>query len=497
MFKVAGHIASLYPEGPMRDRYQKAAATFRLPYWDWAVRPPANESCLPLSIGGGPNVTADGPDGPQVIANPLYSFAFKPLNATAFPQFPVSHGRSYGSQTWWSSKLKPSWQFYEWNETKRAPRPLNSSSAISDNSFVAKTLDANLPSYQQRLYNLFANYDNYTEWSNEAWIPQGNKNTSAYDSIESLHDGIHLAAGGNFGHMAIIAYSAFDPVFFLHHANVDRLFAMWQVLHNISYVEPMAAVVPTRTIEVGNVQDSQTELTPFWVNETQLWNSDMVRDHEIFGYTYADVATKKRADVIAVINDLYATYSPATMAMQSERWRGTGKTTVSQVPGGASWARRLVQNGSYREWTANIRVNKYALGSSFTIYLFLGDVPPESSSWELASNRAGSLGIFAGHPLTMRPPEGQLVSGTVPLTWALMGLIRSRALQSLDPDDAEAYLKHALRLRVMVNDGTVVGPEKVDSLVVSIASSPVRAAGTRLQLARRGELVTHFDLHTS
>ena len=76
----------------MRDRYQEAAATFRLPYWDWAVRPPANESCLPLSIGGGPNVTADGPDGPQVIANPLYSFAFKPLNATAFPQFPVGHG---------------------------------------------------------------------------------------------------------------------------------------------------------------------------------------------------------------------------------------------------------------------------------------------------------------------------------------------------------------------------------------------------------------------
>lgn len=285
--------------------------------------------------------------------------------------------------------------------------------------------------------------------------------------------------------MAIIAYSAFDPVFFLHHANVDRIFAMWQVLHNTSYVEPMAAVVPTRTIEVGNVQDSQTELAPFWINKTHLWNSDMVRDHEVFGYTYADVATKKRADVIAVINDLYASYSPATMAVQSGERRG------------APWARRLVQNGSYWEWTANVEVNKYALGSSFTVHLFLGDVPPDSSSWELASNRAGSLGIFAGHPLTARPPEGQPVSGTVPLTWALMGLVRSGELPSLNPEDAEAYLKHALQLRVVVNDGTVVGPEKVDGLGVSITSSPVKAAESQRQLARRGELATHFDLHTS
>lgn len=285
--------------------------------------------------------------------------------------------------------------------------------------------------------------------------------------------------------MAIIAYSAFDPIFFLHHANVDRIFAMWQVLHNASYVEPMVAVEPTRTIEVGNVQNSETELTPFWVNKTHLWNSNMVRDHEVFGYTYADVATKKRADVIAVINDLYASYSPATMAVQSEGRR--------RIP----LARRLVHNGTYWEWTANIQVNKYALGSSFTVHLFLGDVPPESASWQLASNRAGSLGIFAGYPLTVRPPKGQPISGTVPLTWALVGLVRSGELQSLNPEDAGAYLKHALQLRIMVNDGTVVGPEKVDGLGVSITSYPVKAAESRLQLARRGELVTHFDLRPS
>lgn len=32
--------------------------------------------------------------------------------------------------------------------------------------------------------------------------------------------------------------AAFDPVFWLHHANVDRLFAMWQALHLDSYIEP-------------------------------------------------------------------------------------------------------------------------------------------------------------------------------------------------------------------------------------------------------------------
>ena len=116
---------------------------------------------------------------------------------------------------------------------------------MSNNSFVAQALDSHMPSFQQRLYNLFANYNNYSSFSNEAWIPSDNN--GSYDSVESLHDSIHTLGGGNFGHLSIIQYSAFDPLFMLHHVNVDRIFAMWQVLYNDSYVKPMQAVYPSHT----------------------------------------------------------------------------------------------------------------------------------------------------------------------------------------------------------------------------------------------------------
>lgn len=91
MYSIVQYIASLYPAGSQRTRFQQAAQTFRMPYWDWAIMPPKNQSVLPLSIGGEPDIVADGPNGPQLIANPLFSFTFKPLNPAVFPEFPVRY----------------------------------------------------------------------------------------------------------------------------------------------------------------------------------------------------------------------------------------------------------------------------------------------------------------------------------------------------------------------------------------------------------------------
>jgi tyrosinase len=83
-------IASWYPAGPIKDRHVAAAASFRMPYWDWAAVPPFGESVLPTSVGGSPSVKVKGPNGNQTIANPLYSFVFKPLDNRTLPDPPVS-----------------------------------------------------------------------------------------------------------------------------------------------------------------------------------------------------------------------------------------------------------------------------------------------------------------------------------------------------------------------------------------------------------------------
>ncbi|KAJ8128213.1 hypothetical protein O1611_g5423 [Lasiodiplodia mahajangana] len=489
------YIASLWPPEDL-DRVQKAAKKFRMPYWDWAITPPAGESVLPLSIGGSSTMNVSGPNGIQSISNPLFSFSFRPFNGSIFPDSPYN----------------------QWNETKRAPSPSTDPNAISNNSFVAASLDNHLASYQQRLYNLFSNYRNYSHFSNEGWVGSNNNN-GTYDSIESLHDSVHTIGGGIWGHLAIIAYSAFDPLFFLHHTNVDRIFAMWQVLHNDTYVIPTAAVYATHTQNQGDIEDIQTPLKPFFVNDTSFWTSDMVRKHETFGYTYTEVANKTRAEVVAAINRLYTDYSPATLALRRHENSVThaGKSVDGQISktraqqqsrksGIMGWQHDTISclsldavfkadldGESYREWIANIEVKKHAFNSSFLIYLFLGDAPDDSSSWPHLNNLVGSLGVFAGHSQSMAA-QHKKITGTIPLTSSLVRMTAEKNISSLDPEDVELFLRSALRLKIALVNGTVVGANEVDGLHISIVSSMVLVPNAEDELPKWGEVESIFDL---
>ncbi|KAI8635173.1 Di-copper centre-containing protein [Xylariaceae sp. FL1651] len=494
VYNIVQAIASLWPPEDL-DRVQEAARKFRVPYWDWAIAPPTGESVLPPSVSSSSTMNVSGPNGVQNISNPLFSFTFKPFNGSIFPNFPYNI----------------------WNETKRAPSPNNAINATSNNSFVAVSLDNHLPSYQQRLYNLFANYPNYTQFSNEGWIGQNDNGT--YDSIESLHDSVHTVGGGGWGHLAIIAYSAFDPLFFLHHANVDRIFAMWQVIHNDTYVVPTAASFASHTQNIGDIEDIQTPLKPFFVNETSFWTSDMIRDHEVFGYTYADVANKSSAEVVARINRMYTDYSPATMTLKRNRQRSIRSNQLanngafdvmnqqhSHQTRALAWQHQPLthlplnavfnstsNDNSYREWIANIQVKKHALHSSFLIFLFLGLVPKDSSSWHNADNLVGSLGVFADSGPFMGT-EHRKITGTIPLTSALMRMVSDGNISSLSSEDIEPFLKTTLEMRVALVDGTTVNANEVDGLSVRIVSSMVTAPTTEYELAKWGEVESHFEL---
>lgn len=48
------------------------------------------------------------------------------------------------------------------------------------------------------------------------------------DRLDTIHGGVHMWVGG---HMTEIDFAAFDPIFWAHHAMVDRLWRMWQLRH--------------------------------------------------------------------------------------------------------------------------------------------------------------------------------------------------------------------------------------------------------------------------
>jgi tyrosinase len=66
---------------------------------------------------------------------------------------------------------------------------------------------------RELVFYLVSAYDRYGPFSNNQWN-QGQP--GIYGSIEGVHDTVHGVAGGG-GHMSVVPYAAFDPLFWLHH----------------------------------------------------------------------------------------------------------------------------------------------------------------------------------------------------------------------------------------------------------------------------------------
>jgi hypothetical protein len=94
------------------------------------------------------------------------------------------------------------------------------------------------------------------------------------DSSE-LHNRVHVWVGGAMGPMT----SPHDPVFFLHHCNVDRIWALWQQQRRD------APYLPVTGGPTGHNQHDPMWPWP-WGSETrQITPADML-DHAALGYRY-------------------------------------------------------------------------------------------------------------------------------------------------------------------------------------------------------------------
>ncbi|KAI7302472.1 Di-copper centre-containing protein [Hortaea werneckii] len=440
-----------FPAGAIRQKYASAALAWRMPYWDWAATPPDGKSIWPSSVKR-PTVKVQMPNGTTTIPNPLYSYRFHPVGSDDFYYNP----------------------FGSWNVTMRTPTNWTEH-AVSQNNEIGARLDNSRVSFQDRLYNLFTFYDNFTQFGNEAWI---NPTVSNADSLESLHDTIHGITGGN-GHLTYLDYSAYDPVFWLHHAMTDRCFAMWQALYNDSYVEPMAAVEQTYTIEKGAMIDEDSPLNPFHKNEAgDVWTAAQVQSTRIFGYTYSDLGNGSVSVVKANVNRLYG------------RSAGTSKISKRTLPGAAkvnmAVAPEEVVDGKHRQYLANIQSQKFALNGSYAIYLFMGDFRDDPASWAKEPNLVGTHAVFATlsgadasksqRTRTKRDGTPIQVTGSIPLTSMLLAKVETGELSCLDPDTVTPYLRDNLEWRISMFDDNQIKPEELADLTVSVVSALVEPA---------------------
>ena len=113
------------------------------------------------------------------------------------------------------------------------------------------------------------------------------------DQLQDIHDGIHGWVGGDMGS---IATSAFDPVFWAHHAMIDRAWYLWQLRHGVNNIPAEyldKALFPGYTVQ-------------------------QVLDVRALGYDYATAAVAVGTDVPAGVSPSRAGRVPAAAEASGE-----------------------------------------------------------------------------------------------------------------------------------------------------------------------------------
>jgi tyrosinase len=77
---------------------------------------------------------------------------------------------------------------------------------------------------------------------------------------------------------------------FLHHANTDRLIALWQAMNPTSFMTPDVETEGSYTVAIGENITENTPLSPFFMADGKTtWTSKSARYLKDFGYAYAEL----------------------------------------------------------------------------------------------------------------------------------------------------------------------------------------------------------------
>ncbi|KZV72071.1 Di-copper centre-containing protein [Peniophora sp. CONT] len=410
-----------------QGKYQSAAENLRSPYWDWAQNIIPPPEVIELT-----EVTITMPNGSrQAVANPLFTYHFHPIDP-GFADTPYTR----------------------WNSTLRYPTS-DGPDAKTDVGRMKSQLASSQRNVRTSTYAMLTRAKTWADFSNTGL---GGDRASTANSLEAIHDGIHNDCGGGTpdgrigGHMSDPAIAAFDPIFWLHHTNVDRMLSLWSAVNPGLWVTEGSSALGTYSIEKNITVGATTDLSPFWDTTSSYWQSTMVESTEALGYTYPEFDGLNMGDTAAVRSSI-------------------AKQIKSLYGGGASFnsKRELTTraDGSL-DWSARVQVDKFALGGkTFDVLIFLGDVPSDPAQWYSASSFVGRVTAFASSLQNTGSPE--LIEGFVDLN---SFIAEHSGLSSFGSDEVKAYIDKNLALRVQTSGSQAVDVNEVPSLAVTVVSTP-------------------------
>ena len=185
------------------------------------------------------------------------------------------------------------------------------------------------------------------------------------------------------------------------------------------------------------------ELTPFWNSQTKCWDSDGVRKPGALKYSYPEFdgldLNNRDAVKTAINNSVDKLYGAG------------GKKFFSRLQAEPSAEGVRTQEAStvINDWSTRIHVKKYELSGSFSVLIFLGEVPEDPEEWCTSPSFVGAHHVFVNGAADQcdncRSQEDLVVEGFVHLNLVIAEL---SGLPSYEPSVVHPYLRDNLSWRI-------------------------------------------------
>ncbi|KAF9699590.1 hypothetical protein EKO04_002625 [Ascochyta lentis] len=393
------------------DRYRWAAYSFRMPYWDWAQ---GEQSGTVPGFFMTPTTVVATPEGRSIeIWNPLYKYEFKPVpSAGAFSgKWPnINHTIR------WPASNNP------WEESR------NSEFAASFIGLRRSIQDQTAIAFRRGTLNGF------------------------WEALEMVHGWVHGVIGGGYasgyggeGHMWPLEYSSYEPLFWLHHTNVDRLFALYQRQNPSAFLQPSNVGSSGNVfVDDNTVVDGNTPLLPFRRSPGSFWTTNEAMDWRLFGYDYPETQSTDTVSAQATVALLYSGSVRSRIA--SGQSGGTGKHFTQGT-----------EETIYTDWVINTAAAPLDLPPTFVVqFSFLGDFSSDPVTdvgmWSVLMPMEHNKAKRSIREAEKRPERAtaadMTMRGTVSLTSSLLDQIDARKLQSLDEQDVVPFLRERLTWKI-------------------------------------------------
>ncbi|KAF5586322.1 tyrosinase precursor (monophenol monooxygenase) [Fusarium pseudocircinatum] len=525
LFRQVANVAERFSKSDIpeeqKKKYLAAAQQFRLPYWDY-YRPRSYTKTTFPGVTNPKDGTATAPfdwGAPQIftlpevmvrrlpdnelvpMTNPFFQYEFTTAQFTK-----ISNDKGYPNVF---ANVKKTIRYGGSDE--KATQSMNEKL----NSVREDRVRLCLALIEDEVYR------NFRTFATNAVLPKAKEKLESTlerpsGSIEDLHNGYHGTIGGSggSGHMSWIETSAFDPIFWMHHCQIDRLFAVWQAANGDEHW--------FNELEPEDQPKSQLDLMPFRKSfpddkeKQQYWNSDLARHTTDFGYTYPDTAKGQTGDTVRKEFREKYEWSRRTTAkpvfgtppdsMQPVRVgdaqvfdykHGTPSGDLFKPPGVAFHEMQqqtvmaaMSSNPQYADdWYIDIVVERQLANGTYTIYYIIGEVQGQTGEeWSSLPGFVGMSHILAAprnicENCATKDEEGQLVTSTTPMTSLLLDYVQIGKLNSMGEDDVKKFLIDNLKWRAQTVAGEVLNPRDMATnhtfnLSISRKRTPVpRSAG--------------------